>query len=36
MRSREGMTNKKEDKKDEIGSKADQPAYDKSAPLLFK
>lgn len=34
MRSREGMENK-EDKKDEIGSKADQPAYDKSAPLLF-
>lgn len=35
MRSREGMENK-EDKKDEVGSKADQPAYDKSAPLLFK
>ena len=36
MRSREGMTNQKKDKKDEVGSKADQPAYDKSAPLLFK
>lgn len=33
MRSREGMEN--QEKKDEIGSKADQPAYDKSAPLLF-
>jgi hypothetical protein len=36
MRNREGMENKKKDKTDEIGSKADQPAYDKSAPLLFK
>ena len=32
-RSREGMTNEK--KKEPGGSKADQPAYDTSAPLLF-
>lgn len=32
-RSREGMTNQK--KTEPGGSKADQPAYDTSAPLLF-
>ncbi len=32
-RSREGMTNAK--KVDAVASKADQPAYDTSAPLLF-
>ena len=32
-RSREGMTNAK--KTDSGGSKADQPAYDTSSPLLF-
>ncbi len=32
-RSREGMTNAKKTEPD--GSKADQPAYDTSAPLLF-
>lgn len=33
-RSREGMTNAK--KTEPGGSKAEQPAYDTSAPLLFK
>jgi len=33
LRSREGMTNQK--KTEPGGSKADQPAYDTSAPLLF-
>ena len=33
VRSREGMTNQK--KTEPGGSKADQPAYDTSAPLLF-
>lgn len=34
MRNREGMTTKKSTEPG--GSKADQPAYDTSAPLLFK
>lgn len=35
LRSREGMTNAKKTKTEPGGSKADQPAYDTSAPLLF-
>ena len=34
-RSREGMTNAKKKSTDAGVSKADQPAYDSSAPLLF-
>lgn len=35
MKNREGMQNKVK-KVDAVNSKADQPAYDTSAPLLFK
>jgi hypothetical protein len=35
MKNREGMENKVK-KVDAVASKADQPAYDTSAPLLFK
>jgi hypothetical protein len=36
LKSREGMANQKKEKAEPGGSKADQPAYDTSTPLLFK